>query len=200
MKENFDTAFKQVVGHEGGFTNDRRDRGNWTSGVIGKGTLSGTKFGISAMSYPTIDIKNLTIEQAKEIYRRDFWNKAYCDLLPSGSDYLMFDTAVNHGVSRAAQFLQAALKVTVDGKIGNQTLTAASQADPVELAADFAVARMEFYTEMGSWYTYGKGWSKRCVQSLATALKMRATAVLDQSIAEVPETSASILGKLFRRV
>jgi lysozyme family protein len=119
MKDNYDTAFKLVVGHEGGFTNDRNDRGNWTSGVIGKGTLRGTKYGISAMSYPTTDIKNLTLDQAKEIYRTDFWNKAQCDLMPIGVDYLLFDASVNHGVSRANRFLQEALGVTADGKIVN---------------------------------------------------------------------------------
>lgn len=64
---NFKKAFELTVGHEGGYGNDKRDRGNWTTGVIGEGELKGTKYGVSAMSYPDYDIENLTLEQAEKI-------------------------------------------------------------------------------------------------------------------------------------
>ncbi|MEZ9473500.1 glycosyl hydrolase 108 family protein, partial [Vibrio lentus] len=69
------TAFERVIGHEGKYQNLYDDRGNWTTGVVGEGERKGTKFGIAAMSYPHLNIKQLTIEQAKEIYYRDFWLK-----------------------------------------------------------------------------------------------------------------------------
>ena len=62
---NFDKAFDRLIGHEGGFTNDSRDAGNWTGGKVGVGKLVGTKFGLSAATYPTLDIKNITIVEAK---------------------------------------------------------------------------------------------------------------------------------------
>jgi hypothetical protein len=37
---------------EGGLSMDERDPGNWTGGAIGKGELRGTKYGISAQTYP----------------------------------------------------------------------------------------------------------------------------------------------------
>ena len=46
-KLTFDEAFKRLIGHEGRFTNDRNDRGNWTTGIIGKGQLKVTKYGKS---------------------------------------------------------------------------------------------------------------------------------------------------------
>src|SRR5690554_991684 len=78
-KPDFDLAFERLIGHEGKFTDNRADRGNWTTGRVGVGELKGTKFGISAMTYPHLDIKSLTLEQAKDIYLRDFWLRAGAD-------------------------------------------------------------------------------------------------------------------------
>lgn len=47
----FDKAFNRLIGHEAGYSNDRRDPGNWTGGKVGIGTLKGTKFGIAANTY-----------------------------------------------------------------------------------------------------------------------------------------------------
>ena len=33
-----------------------------------------TKYGISSRSYPAIDIASLTLEDAKAVYRLDFWD------------------------------------------------------------------------------------------------------------------------------
>ena len=65
MTPLFLAAFNVTFAAEGE-TLDRTpsDRGNWTSGVIGVGTLVGSKFGISAATYPTLDIPNLTRDGA----------------------------------------------------------------------------------------------------------------------------------------
>lgn len=170
MDTRYDKCFERVIGHEGGFTDDRRDRGNWTSGVIGKGQLKGTKFGISAMSYPNVDIKNLTLEQAKAIYKTDFWQKNKCDELPIGVDYLVFDSAINHGSSRAIRFLQIASGSAVDGSIGPKTLEATKRKKPEAVISEFCVARGLFYTEIGTFQTYKKGWFRRLFDTHAQAL------------------------------
>lgn len=126
----FDKAFEVLIGHEGGFTNDPKDRGNWTTGVVGKGQLKGTKYGISAMAYPNEDIKNLTLDRAKVIYRADFWDKVLADQLPEVVRFDLFDVAVNSSVVRAIKFLQRALGVSEDGRIGPATVAAARAADP----------------------------------------------------------------------
>jgi len=58
--DTFDQAFALVVGIEGGFSTDQNDPGNWTSGKVCIGEFKGTKYGISAASYPHLDIPNLT--------------------------------------------------------------------------------------------------------------------------------------------
>lgn len=160
MQNNFDTSFKLVIGHEGGFTRDPRDKGNWTTGRIGTGSLVGTKYGISAAAYPDLDIKNLSLEQAKAIYRKDYWTRAQCSSWPSGVDHLVFDIAVNSGVSRAVQLLQAAAKVKIDGIIGFQTRAAVNAKDPLELIIDLATHRDSFYARQNN-ATYEFGWFRR---------------------------------------
>ncbi len=105
----FEDAFKVVIGHEGGLSLDPQDRGNWTSGVIGKGTLKGTKYGISAAAYPDADIKNLSLADAHRVYKRDYWDRIYGDFLPPATALAAFDTAVNSGVTKAREFLTKTL-------------------------------------------------------------------------------------------
>jgi lysozyme family protein len=167
---NFDQAFERLIGHEGGFQNDPRDKGNWTGGKVGVGQLKGTKFGISAMTYPGEDIENLTLERAKLIYARDFWSKAGIDLSPDGMRFDIFDTAVNSGAKRAVQFIQRALGVADDGVIGSVTALALSQIDPYRLLARFNGHRLDFLNDNPElWATYGRGWAQRIAENLIGA-------------------------------
>lgn len=158
---DFDAAFERLLGHEGGFGNDRRDRGNWTGGEIGKGTLKGTKYGISAAAYPGEDIENLTLERARELYRRDYWGPAGCDAVPPGVKYALFDMAVNSGVRAAVKVLQKSVGETVDGILGPRTLQAVQNMPADRLRLRFAANRLLLLTEAHSWPAYGRGWVRR---------------------------------------
>jgi len=110
----FDTAFNEVIQAEGGLSMDPNDRGNWTSGRINVGELKGTKYGISAMSYPYLDIHNLTMRAAQEIYRKDFWE--YLDLHTISKKFprvarMMFSLGINCGNRNAVKFLQRTINV-----------------------------------------------------------------------------------------
>ena len=168
---NFDEAFKTTVGHEGGLTLHRQDRGNWTSGKVGVGELKGTKYGISAMAYPTEDIKNLTLDRAKQLYKRDYWDKCRCDELPNGLKFHVFDVAVNSGVKRSIQTLQQAAGTKDDGIIGPATLAAVRSKDQCELLLLFYSFRIAFYTSIGTFGTFGKGWMNRVASNLKIGLK-----------------------------
>lgn len=168
---NFDEAFKITVGHEGGLTLHRADRGNWTSGKVGVGELKGTKYGISAMSYPKEDIRNLTLDRAKQLYKRDYWDKCRCDELPNGLRFHVFDTAVNSGVVRALKTLQQAAGSKDDGIIGPATLSAVRSKDQCELLLLFYSFRIAFYTSIGTFNTFGKGWMNRVASNLKIGLR-----------------------------
>lgn len=117
----FEKAIKHVLSSEGGFTLDPDDTGNWTGRARGKGLLKGTKYGISAASYPALDIKNLTLEEAEAIYKRDYWQKYKIDYLPEHVRLHFFDVCVNSGYSRAVKILQRAAGIAADGVFGADT-------------------------------------------------------------------------------
>lgn len=171
MKVTFDESFDRVIGHEGKFQKINGDRGNWTSGVVGKGRLVGTKFGISAMTYPDLDIPNLTVEQAKAIYKRDWWDKLDMDLFKPALSYQMFDAAINHGMHNASAMLQRAVGVADDGKIGKDTKRAVDIMPLEDVLFNFLAERLEFMTYVGTWDTFSKGWSRRIANNLRLAAK-----------------------------
>lgn len=165
-EEDFDIAFGLVVGAEGVFSNDRNDPGNWTGGGVGKGELKGTKYGVSAASYPNLDIVNLTLPEAAAIYKRDYWRPTQCTQLPPRLAYVVFDCAVNNGVSRALRFLQTAVGTTIDGIWGPNSQAMLErklkdEPDGTAIASEVHARRIHFMACLSTWPTFGLGWSRR---------------------------------------
>jgi lysozyme family protein len=119
-----------IIGHEGGYVNHPTDPGGETN------------WGISKRSYPHVDIKNLTREQALEIYREDYWDYIPEDL-PDVVRWFAFDCAVNHGLGRALEWLEDSRTV-----------------------AELAATRLFFYSNLSTWPTFGKGWVRRVANLL----------------------------------
>lgn len=165
----FETAFDRVIGNEGSFQNMAGDRGNWTSGIVGQGENKGTKFGISSMSYPQLDIVNLTVDQAKGIYYQDWWVKLGMDLFKPALGYQMFDAAINHGMGNASKMLQRAAGTKDDGQLGPLSLTAINNTPLDDLLMNFLAERLLFMTKIGTWGSYGKGWAVRIANNLKLA-------------------------------
>ena len=133
---NFDTTFDRLIGNEGGYVNDPADPGGET------------KFGVSKRSYPDLDIANLTREQAKAIYLRDFWQAGQMDQYDGAIAFQVFDFAVNSGIQTALRKLQSAVGVADDGHIGPASL-AAIKATPVPVAlALFIAERLDFWRKL----------------------------------------------------
>ncbi len=163
---NFDQAFEVLIGHEGGFTDDPHDRGNWTTGIVGHGNLKGTKYGISAMSFPHLDIRNLTLDQAKSIYKRKYWHECHCDELPKNVRFRVFDVAVNSGVRTAIKLLQRAAKAKPDGWYGPNTRAAIKRMNPYQLSERLSGFRLMMVASLSSFRRYGRGWSRRIAKNL----------------------------------
>jgi len=151
---NFDAAFERLIGHEGGYVFDRRDPGGET------------KYGISKRAYPNEDIRNLTLERAKEIYHRDYWEAIRAEDLPEKVRFHVFDMAVNAGRKTAIKLLQRAVGVEDHGIYGNLTHAAVRYADPETLLARFSGHRLKYYTDLKTWPTFGKGWTRRVADNL----------------------------------
>lgn len=162
----FDTAFERLIGHEGKFQNNRHDRGNWTSGKVGVGELRGTKFGISAMSYPNENIRELSEDRAKFLYRRDFWQRVGGDDLHAAIVFQLFDAAVNHGPGNAIRILQRAVGVADDGDFGPITEAAVKDHDVNDVLMKFNASRIRFFTRLSTFSEFGRGWMNRVATNL----------------------------------
>ena len=166
---NFLGMMQRILAHEGGYTNNPLDRGNWTTGKIGRGELKGTKFGISAMSYPHLDIKNLTRAMACDIYYEDFYFPFCGAVRWPATRYQLLDYAVNSGVARATKALQKAVGVTPDGVIGPITTTAILRTLDGDITLHILADRLEYMASLSVWKTFGRGWAKRIALNLRHA-------------------------------
>lgn len=162
----FDDAFERLIGHEGGLSMKRADPGNWTGGEIGKGQLRGTKYGISAASYPALDIRALTLDAAKAIYRCDYWNPTGCEAVPEALRFDLFDMAVNSGPRAAIRMLQTVVGADPDGILGPRTLQALGSMPVLRAAARFNGERLEKLASLPTWPSFSRGWARRIAANL----------------------------------
>jgi lysozyme family protein len=137
-------AFEYLMYHKGGYSNNLKDAGGET------------KFGISKRSYPHLDIKNLTQNQARQIYFVDFWMKSKCeDITDENIAIKLFDLAVHAGIPQAIKLIQRALRaagahVAEDGIIGPATLAAINKSDPTDLLAALKSEAAGYYRLIAS--------------------------------------------------
>jgi len=155
----FDDIIEVVLEHEGGYVNDPKDPGGETN------------FGIAKRSHPDVDIKNLTKEGAKEIYKEVYWDKNKVESLPEELWHIYFDMCVNQGKSRAVKIIQRAVNgkggsLTVDGGMGPMTITAIGKSK-VELDRVRAY-RVKYYadlvTKKPDLERFYFGWFKRALE------------------------------------
>ena len=157
---SFESAVEFVLAHEGRYANDPVDPGGETH------------WGISKRSYPHIDIKNLTREEAIEIYRKDWWDKyQYHQIEDITIATKVFDFAVNMGATPAHRLLQRSLHaagqrhVVIDGIIGPQTLTATNEADPKLVLGAIRAEAAHYYGRLiernASLKRFEEGWTNR---------------------------------------
>lgn len=154
----FEGAFAAVIGVEGGLNTDPSDRGGLT------------KYGISQRSYPDLDIRSLTLDQAKQIYRKDYWDHCRCGQLDSALAICVFDAAVNEGQVTAINILQGAVRVPVDGHIGPITVGAAHTLGHEGLVR-FMADRAFTYAHTLDFEDKGHGWLSRLFRIYEAALK-----------------------------
>jgi lysozyme family protein len=155
----FEAAVDFILSVEGGYSFDANDPGGETN------------FGISKRRYPSLDIKNLTRAEAITLYFQDFWQPLKPLLLPERLRLCLFDCAVNQGLDRAVKTLQLAVGVKQDGVLGPLTLAALKNKNDIETFAVIMQARLQVYTKLPHWDSFGKGWAKRLLQVTIASLR-----------------------------
>lgn len=156
---NFEKAVEVVLAHEGGYVDHKSDPGGET------------KYGISKRSYPNVDIKNLTIARAKQIYFNDFWSPyKYDQIINDAIATKLFDTSVNVGPKRAFRFMQQALNqmgksLVADGIMGDKTVEAINAVDNFVLLNVYRSVQAEYYKGLVAAdpkkAVFLKGWLRR---------------------------------------
>jgi len=179
---HFDKAIIITLKHEGGFVNDPVDPGgatNWgmsirflitnASDSDGDGFLDGDfdKDG----DIDVDDIKNMTVEQARDLYRTHFWDKCgYEEIADFTVAARMFDMTVNMGPKQTGKICQRALNklghnLKVDGAVGPKTRATINCTNSEMLMAEIRQEHAQFYLNLiaakPKFEKYRKGWLRR---------------------------------------
>ena len=171
MTGEFEKALKRILKHEGGYVNDPLDSGGMTNLGVTKRVWE------EFVGHPVseADMRALTPEIIAPMYKMKYWNSSYCEVLPKGLDYVVFDFAVNAGTGRSVKTLQQAIGCVADGVIGPKTMAAINDAEPKDLITKFSDARADFYqgivARKPDQARFIKGWLNRVEDARKLALE-----------------------------
>lgn len=157
----FDRLIGRVLAHEGGYVDHPKDPGGATN--FGITERVAREWGYKG------HMRDLPREVAVAIYRQRYWERVQGDKLPDAVAFQVLDAAVNHGTGNAIRWLQKAAGVAEDGSIGPVTLAAVRKADPDDLVLMFNAIRLDFYTSLTTFATFGRGWTRRVAANLRLA-------------------------------
>lgn len=173
----FRVSLAETLEHEGGFVNHPLDPGGMTNlGVTRKTWAAYTGRKVSQVTEG--EMRALTVDKVMPVYHRDYWQTVRADELPGGVDFAVFDISVNSGPVRAIKMLQKAInqhgrmKVFVDGKIGPKTIQAAHMVNVFDLIESLSQVRLNFYFDLSTFKTFGRGWSRRLLLVAIFATRM----------------------------
>ena len=153
----FDEIIQITLDHEGGYVHDPKDLGGETN------------FGIAKRFYPDVDIKNLTEEGAKEIYKKDYWDKNKVESLPQNLWHIYFDMCVNMGKRTAVKVLQRAAvnkgrDIEVDGGLGPMTIGALKGVELDRVRAFRVKYYVDLITARPEQEKFYLGWFRRATE------------------------------------
>ncbi len=169
----FDSVVPVVEKWEGGYVDHPNDPGGPTNMGVTLATLRRWR----GREVTAEDVKALTRDEARRIYKEYYWKPISGNQLPPPVALMTFNASILNGVARASRFLQVALNrqglgIREDGEIGSETLGAVAKSDLKRLVRDYANEQLGYLQTRPGWATFGAGWTNRIndVQSTAAAL------------------------------
>lgn len=170
MENNFVKCLEIILEHEGGFVDHPKDPG----GATNKGVTLKTYKEFLKKDVTVDDLKNIPEEHLESLYKEKFWNKLSADELPNGLDLTMFDWAVNSGFIKPAKSLQLIIGAVPDGYLGPNSIKSLNEfdGDTQGLINYICDEREEFYHNLSTFETFGKGWLRRTSETREKALEM----------------------------
>lgn len=181
MKSTYARAMRGLRISEGGYVNHPKDPGGATNFGVTQAVYDAYR---RARGMSKQSVRVIAEYEVNEIYKSQYADKIRYDELPAGIDYATLDGAVNSGVSRGAKWLQSALGVSYDGKIGSQTISAAAQADAIKTVKAMCAKRMSFLRGLRIFSTFGNGWTSRVarVEAESVSMAMEARGISKKSL------------------
>lgn len=153
MMRNFEKALKFVLEHECEYKKGHWGDINYVVSENVEGDSGGlTKWGLDQRSHKEVDIESLTLEQASEIYRKEYWEKHNCDQMDWPLSAVHFDNCVNMGAGQAVKLLQRVCGTRDDGAWGPNTraaMVAACKVRSADVVAKQVIERKrQFYKDL----------------------------------------------------
>lgn len=146
----------RIYGHEGGYVNR----------PLNEDPGGETKWGISKRTYPKLNIKDITLEEAEEIYKKDYI-APFIELgFPPGLVFQLVDFAIHSSVQTAIKCLQFELGLPVDGVIGRRTKAVVQSKTDSDLVMLILAARLDYMSDLKNWLYNSKGWARRIAKNL----------------------------------
>lgn len=156
---NFEAAFVMLVGNEGGYSYDPHDPGGET--------MYGVTLRVARLCGYKGVMRELPLETARQIAKQEYWDPFQCDRLPDVIAFQVLDIAYNGGFP--AKWLQLALGVMADGKVGEHTIAVAGKlddADQMRVVMRMNAYRLTYYTGLNGFKFFGRGWANRVAANL----------------------------------
>lgn len=175
MSTRFDICLAETLKWEGFWSDDPHDSGGATMRGITIGVFAGARGEVlNAASAERLkrELRAISDDEVRAIYWRNYWVPLRADELPPGVDLAVFDFGVNSGITRAAKYVQRVVGARVDGHIGDATLRAIDEADPVAVIERLMADRRAFLRQIPTFWRFGKGWMNRCDGIEPAALAM----------------------------
>ncbi len=163
MKENY-RAFvaRMIQRYEGGYGWDRADPGGPTNfGITCYDLAAHRHLQMNSMAHWAPLVKAMSLDEAEDIYATKYATACRFDDLESGADCAIFDFGVNSGPSRAIKYAQMVVGTTRDGVLGPVTLAAVNGMDADKFINSLCDFRLGFLRQLGTWRTFGRGWTAR---------------------------------------
>ena len=185
-------SLRRLLLHEGGYTNDKADPGGPTN------------FGITIYDYrkyvkpgaTAANVRAMTVDEAKAIYRAKYWDAQRCDELPAGVDYAVFDYGVNSGIGRSGKVLRRALGLPDnDWHTTDEVISACATRDARTVATAICDERLRFLKSLRTWNVFGNGWGRRVAEVKAAALAMAGEAGQEHPVLMMAPVTVASKGK-----
>lgn len=176
IPDYFEHAFNFLIQHEGGYVNNKKDKGGATNFGVSLRFLKSAGIDINHDGEVNeADILALNKEKARDVYRREWWDKY--DFAKIKNKYIaakIFDLAVNMGSATAVKILQKSINklakppLVVDGIMGDKTIGMLNQlTDKIdmllmnEIRRNAALYYMSLIQHNGDLQIFAKGWLRR---------------------------------------